>query len=123
IEAIYAIVSIGGTMPPSRFGTILRFNTPCVLQQRMDLRRCRGGQSIQKARISASFVTRRMDQFLCLFMEAARTSWLYGTLEQIQGPHILLTTPSYPRKRSGPGVSTQKVLVGVKHSPTTTAPM
>src|SRR5437588_746231 len=75
------------------------------------------------ARITASFVTRRMDQFLCLFMEAARTSWVYGTLEQIQGPHILLTTPSYPRKRSGPGVSTQKVLVGVKHSPTTTAPM
>src|SRR5438552_18823194 len=105
-------------MPPSRFGTILRSNTPCVLPQRMDLRRCRGGQSIQKARISASFVTRRMDQFLCLFMEAARTSWVYGTLERIQGPHILLTTPSYPRKRSGRGVATQIALVRVKHSPT-----
>src|SRR5437879_13045735 len=104
---MYAIVSIGGTMPPSRFGTILRFNTPCVLPQRMDLRRCRGGQSIQKARISASFVTRRMDQFHCLFMEAARTSCVYGTLEQIQRPHILLTTPTYPRTRSGPGNWTQ----------------
>src|SRR5689334_6206598 len=120
---MYAIVSIGGTMPPSRFGTILRFNTPCVLPQRTDLRRYRGGQLTQKAGISASFVIRRMDQFLCLFMGAARTSWVHGTLEQIQGPHILRTTPSYPRKRSGPGVSTQKVLVGVRHSPTTTAPM
>src|SRR5438309_10289692 len=112
---MYAIVSIGGTMPPSRLGTILRSNTPCVLPQRMDLRRCRGGQSIQKARISASFVTRRMDQFLCLFMEAARTSWVYVSLEQIQGPHILLTTPSYPRKISVLGVSMQKVLVVAMH--------
>src|SRR6266704_5166549 len=106
---MYAIVSIGGTMPAYRFGTILRFNIPCVLPQLMDLRKCRHGRSIRRARISASFGIRLTDQYHCSFTEAAKTSWVSGIREQTQGPHILPTMPNCPRRKFGAGVLTRTV--------------
>src|SRR6266436_4119270 len=119
---MYVIVSIGGTMPLSKFGTILRFNTPCVMQQRMGLRKCKTGRSIHRVRISASFITRPTDQCHCLSMGAAKTSWRCGIHEQIQELRILPTMLSYPRRKFGLGGLTQTVLIGAKHCPTTIAP-
>src|SRR5438034_2847121 len=120
---MYAIVSIGGTMPPFRFGTILRFNTPCAMPQRMGSRKCRGGRSLHRVRISASYITRPTDQYQCSSMEAAKTSWASGIREQTRGRRILPTMPSYRPRKYGPGVLTRMGLIGATRSPTTTAPM
>ena len=109
-------------MPPSRPGTIPRFNTPCVLPRHTGLPKCRDGLSTRKARTSASFITRPTGRYHCSFMEAAKTSWVSGIREQTRGPRILPTMPSYPRRKFGPGVLTRRVLIGAKRSPTTTAP-
>src|SRR5580700_5392983 len=120
---MYAAVSIGGTMRLFRFGTILRFNTQCASPQHMGSRKCKHGRSIHRGRISASYVTRPTDQSPCSPMEAGKTLWASGILEQTPELCILPTMPSYPPRKFGPGVLTQLVLIGARHSPTTIAPM
>src|SRR5881392_1916612 len=117
------IVFIGGTMPLCRFGTILRSNTPCALPQHMGLLKCKGGRSIRKGRISASYTTRPTDQYHCSSMEAGKTSWVSGILEQTPELCILPTMPNYLLRKFGPGVLTRMALIGARHSLTTIAPI
>jgi len=118
---MYATVSIGGTMPPSRFGTIPRFNTHAL---------CRGTWVVEvqnwpidsQGRISASYITRPTDQCHCLSMEAGK---LHGRLESPNntGTAHFADYAEYRPRKSGPGVLTRMALIGATHSRTTIAPM
>src|SRR6202795_229439 len=113
---MYAAVSIGGTMRPFRFGTILRFNIQCVLPQHMGLRKCKDGRSIHKGRILASYVTRPTGRCPCLSMEAGKTSWASGIPEQTPELCILPTMPSYLLSEFGPHVQTRMAFAVATHS-------
>ncbi len=109
-------------MPPSRLGTILRFNIPCAMPQHMGLQKCSRGRSIRRVKISVSFTTRPTDQCQCSSMEAARTSWASGIPEQTRGLCISRNIPSYRQKKFGLGELTRMVLIGARRSPITIAP-